>query len=317
MSNHSPLLALVGPTASGKTQIALVIAELLGGEIVSADSRQIYRFMDIGTAKPTPAERSRVPHHLIDIQDPSEDYSAGEFMRDAGEKIQDIRRRGKQPMLVGGSGLYVRAVIDGLFEGPGRDPELRAQLEDRLQREGGAMLWEVLRGVDPESARRCDPSKPRRIIRALEVYYTTGRTLSDFHSRQTPSPERSAVQFAVAWERTSLYRMIDARVDRMIEAGLAEEVCRLEERGYGLHNSALNTVGYKELLLHRQGEFPFAEAVSLIKRNTRRFAKRQLTWFRGDRRIDWVEAKDLRELPSLAEQIVRRFRLRCAAAGAG
>jgi tRNA dimethylallyltransferase len=285
----SRLLTIVGPTSSGKTYLSLLLAERLDGEIVSADSRQIYRYLDIGTAKPSKEARSVTVHHFIDILDPSDDYSAGRFGNDARTTILDILGRGKQPILVGGSGLYVKAVIDGLFEGPAKDPEVRERLESRLAQEGSAALWKALQVIDPVSALRMEPSKPRRIIRALEVYYATGRPLSDHHRDQSTPPSFEVEQFGLEWERKVLYDRIDQRVNWMISQGLVEEVRGLEAKGFDRNYNALNTVGYKEVFDFLKGNVKFEPMVDLIKRNTRRFAKRQLTWFRRDTRIHWIK----------------------------
>lgn len=301
------MLAIVGPTASCKTPLSILLAEQLNGEIVSADSRQVYKYLDIGTAKPSKSELQRVKHHFIDMLDPKEEYNAGDYGRQAREVILGIVQRKKLPILVGGSGLYVKAVIDGLFEGPGRQPEVRAELEDRYQRLGGEVLLEELKGVDPAAAKLMTPTKPRRIIRALEVYYVTGRPISRFHSEQNRGPIVVATQVALQWERKELYGAIDARVDRMMESGLLEEVKSLQARGYNRSLNSLNTVGYRELFDYLDGRISLERAVELIKQNTRRFAKRQLTWFRGDKRIRWIEMNVQRNLDSIAKEVRKIF----------
>lgn len=307
MSSLSPLLAIVGPTASGKTPLSLYLAERLNGEIVSADSRQIYKYLDIGTAKPSHAELRRVQHHFISLLDPKEEFNAGDYGRQARQTIKKLIERGKLPILVGGSGLYVKAVIDGLFEGPGKHPAIRAELEDRYQRVGGEPLLEELKKVDPTAARKMNPSKPRRIIRALEVFYATGQAISQFHSSQDRKPPFQAYQIALQWDRKELYGLINARVNTMLKSGLVEEVRSLHSRGYEPTLNSLNTVGYREMFQYLDGTLTLEEASDLIKRNTRRFAKRQLTWFRADERIRWIEMHTKRELEAVALHVEKEF----------
>lgn len=305
---HLPrVLAIVGPTASGKTPLGCLLAGQLSGEIVSADSRQVYKHLDIGTAKPSREQLRQVKHHFIDILEPTEEYSAGQYGKEALSTVKRILQQGRLPILVGGSGLYVKAVIDGLFEGPGKDPEVRFQLEERLKEKGAEALLEQLRKVDPQSAAVMSSSKPRRILRALEVYYTTGTPLSKFHAEQQRQDDVEFVQFGLDWERKELYTRIDERVDRMLQDGFIEEVRELRNRGYDSSLNALNTVGYKELFAYLEGKLPLDEAVALIKRNTRRFAKRQLTWFRADTRIQWIAMSPRRDLEAVAKHIREHF----------
>jgi tRNA dimethylallyltransferase len=282
------ILVLVGPTASGKTSLSIELARILNAEIISADSRQVYRYLDIGTAKPTKGELAEVPHHFVDILPPDAGFSAGLFGVQARAVVEQIFSRGRIPLVVGGSGLYVKSLIDGLFSGPGADPDLRATLEDRMRSEGAAGLLEDLQRLDPESAARIDPTKPRRIVRALEVCLLTGRPMSELHRTEMPVIPFEAVQVGLLWERALLNGRIDARCDGMLEAGLMEEVDRLAGLGYDRRLSALNTVGYAEGFACRAGEIGRTEMVRLFKRNTRRYAKRQMTWFRSDSRIKWT-----------------------------
>ncbi|MCI0706498.1 MAG: tRNA (adenosine(37)-N6)-dimethylallyltransferase MiaA [Ignavibacteriae bacterium] len=302
------VLVIVGPTASGKTPLSLLLAEKLNGEIISADSRQVYKYLDIGTAKPTREELRRVKHHFIDILEPTKEYNAGEYGNEAREALQTILLRKKTPILVGGSGLYLKAVIDGFFEGPGKDPELRNELEEKLSRNGGAALLEELRGVDPETAARMDATKPRRIVRALEVYYATGMPLSKFHAEQAQNSIFEFIQFGLEWDRKELYQRINERVDRMVEQGLLDEVRALLNKGYSRSLNALNTVGYKEMFDYLEGKATLEESVELMKRNTRRFAKRQLTWFRADKRIRWVKCDGRTDFSLLATRIINSFK---------
>lgn len=282
------ILVLVGPTASGKTSLSIQLARILNAEIISADSRQVYRYLDIGTAKPTKRELAEAPHHFIDILPPDAGYSAGLFGVRGRAVAEQIFSRGRVPLVVGGSGLYVKSLIDGLFSGPGADPDLRATLEERLRNEGAVGLLEDLRRVDPESAAGIDPTKPRRIVRALEVCLLTGRPMSELHRTEKPAIPFEAVQVGLLWDRTLLNGRIDARCDGMLDAGLTAEVDWLAGMGYDRRLSALNTVGYAEGFACRAGEISRAEMIRLFKRNTRRYAKRQMTWFRSDSRINWI-----------------------------
>ena len=301
------LLAIVGPTASGKSALAIRVALEKGGEIVSADSRQIYKYLDIGTAKPSPEDRRKVPHHFIDILNPDVDYSAGEFGRDARREIQKIIDRGSLPILVGGSGLYVKAVVDGFFEGPGKDPETRERFENLLKSEGPEALLRTLQSVDPESASGMDITKPRRIIRALEVYSITGKPLSQLHTEQSTALPFGVVQVGLAWPRDTLYDRINQRTDWMFSEGLIDEVKRLQAAGYSPSLNSLNTVGYKEVFEFLSGKLIREDAIELVKRNSRRFAKRQLTWFRADKRIRWVKRDKTTSTESLADEVLKEF----------
>jgi tRNA dimethylallyltransferase len=301
------VLAIVGPTASGKTALSILLAEKLKGEIISADSRQIYRCLDIGTAKPAPDELKRTTHHFINILNPDQFYNAGEYGIQARTKIEELLKQNNQPILVGGSGLYVRAVIDGFFEGPGKNTEVREQLENEAYTLGAEIMFERLKTIDPISAAKMDATKVRRVIRALEVYYTTGKPISDLHSIQESKIPFETVQFGLEWERKDLYHRIDRRVDEMIENGLIEEVRGLIAQGYSRGANALNTVGYKEIFDFLDGKTTKEEMIRLIKQNTRHFAKRQLTWFRADKRIRWIPVHDETDWNEIAEHIQKEF----------
>jgi tRNA dimethylallyltransferase len=304
---HQSLLAIVGPTASGKTALSILLAKKMRGEIISADSRQIYRDLDIGTAKPTREELTQAVHHFIDVFNPDQEYNAGEYGPQARATIQNLLKEGKQPILVGGSGLYVRAVIDGFFDGPGKNSEVREQLEREAKTLGPENLYMRLSKIDPVSAARMDATKVRRVIRALEVYLLTGRPMSDLHSTQEKRIPFKTVQFGLAWDRKDLYRRIERRVDEMMENGLLDEVQRLIKKGYSREVNALNTVGYKEAFDFLEGKSSKEEMVRLIKQNTRHFAKRQLTWFRADKRITWMEVREETDWNALAEIISMQF----------
>jgi tRNA dimethylallyltransferase len=303
----SQVLAIVGPTASGKTILSILLAEKLHGEIISADSRQIYKFLNIGTAKPTPEDLHRVHHHFIDILNPDQEYNAAEYGQQARSKIEKLLKQEIQPIIVGGSGLYVRAIIDGFFKGPGKDSEIREQLEKEEQRFGTEMLFEKLKRIDPVSAAKMDASKVRRVIRALEVYYTTGKSISDLHSTQETKASFEVLQYALEWERKTLYERINHRIDEMIENGLVEEVRELKARGYLSGMNALNTVGYKETFDFIDGKLAKEEMIRLIKQNSRRYAKRQLTWFRADKRIRWIPVSEKTDWNEIAEMIQKEF----------
>ncbi|MBM4465368.1 MAG: tRNA (adenosine(37)-N6)-dimethylallyltransferase MiaA [Chloroflexi bacterium] len=295
------LIVLVGPTAVGKTRLALRLAQEFDGEIVSADSRQVYRGMDIGTAKPTLEERRRVPHHLIDVLAPDETFTLAQYQELAYQAIGDILARGRVPFLVGGTGQYVRAVVEGW--GIPRIPpneKLRAKLYRQAEAEGEEALHARLWEVDPAAAQRIDPHNVRRVIRALEVYLETGQPISELQ-RKKPPPYR-ILHIGLTMERQELYRRIDQRVDRMIEEGLVEEVRRLVERGYGYDLPSMSGLGYQQIGLYLRGLVSMEEAVQLIKRHTRRFVRHQYNWFRlDDANTHWFDAlgdsyREIREL---------------------
>ena len=285
------LVVICGPTAVGKTAAAVDVAQRLNGEIIVADSRTIYRYMDIGTAKPTREQRARVPHHLVDIADPDQLITLATYRKLAGEAIQEIRGRGKVPLLTGGTGLYIRAIVDefSIPEVP-PDPELRRRLED-LERRTPGSLYTRLQQVDPMAAVRIHPRNVRRIVRALEVFEHTGKPISSLQRRSDPLG--FAVQTGLTMDRGELYRRINARVDEQIAAGLVQEVQGLLDRGYDPAQAALQGLGYKEIVEYLKGQVTLAEAIRRLKRNTRRYAKRQLTWFRRDARVRWIDITKL------------------------
>jgi tRNA dimethylallyltransferase len=287
---ESVIPVLTGPTAVGKTALSLDFAERIGAEIVSVDSRQIYRGMDIGTAKPSQAELQRVRHHMIDEREPDDPISAGGFAKCVWARIDDVHARGKSVVLAGGSTLYLRAITEGIADIPSIPPETRTELNDRLQAEGSAALFHELEAIDPDAAKTMDPSKSQRIVRALEVYHATGRRLSDFHAAHR-SPPFSFRVFVLDRSREELYERINARVGAMIADGLVDETIGLLER-YGIEATPLKTIGYREIIEHLDGRHSLDRAVDLIKRNTRRYAKRQLTWLRGQDGYQWMSAAD-------------------------
>ena len=284
------VLAVVGPTAAGKSAAAIQLAERLGGEVVSVDSTMVYRGMDIGTDKPSPADLARVPHHLVDVVDPSRTMTVAEFQQAARAAVDSILSRGRTPVLVGGSGLYFRAVVDPL-EFPGTDPALRARLEAEGEEAGAAALFARLRSLDPEAAARMEPANVRRTVRALEVIELTGRPFSSFRTgwdgRRSIYPLTVA---ALSHPRDELDRRIDARVDAQIARGLVAEVQRLVAAGFRASLTSVQALGYAQVLAHLDGEVTMEQMVATIKHRTRRYARRQLSWFRADRRVTWFEA---------------------------
>ena len=305
MSTNPPVLYVVGPTAVGKSALAMHLAFAFDGEIVNADSRQVYRFMDIGTAKPSTNDRTNVPHHLIDILNPDQEFSLAKYLDLAHEAVQDIQRRSMLPSVAGGTGQYIWALLEG-WQVPHVPPnlQLRRQLEDLVQREGAATLHKQLVNLDPESAARIDPRNVRRIIRALEIYQATGSPPSALRSK-TPPHQRPLI-IGLTMARDALYRRIDRRVDEMLEMGLLDEVDGLLSSGYESDLPSMSGMGYKELALHLRGEITLEEATQRIKYETHRFARRQYPWFRlSDERIHWLEAGA--EVNILAEALVKEF----------
>jgi tRNA dimethylallyltransferase len=300
MAQH---LALVGPTASGKSAIALAVAaERDDVEIVTVDSMQVYRGMDIGTAKPSAAEQAAVPHHLLDLVDPHEDHTVAEWQRAARVVLADIEARGHRALLVGGTGLYLRALVDDL-DIPGRWPEVRSALEAEVAAVGSAALHERLAGLDPLAASRMEPGNERRVVRALEVTVGSGRPFSSFGPGLDVHRPTRIDQFALAVDPVDLARRIEARYERQLAAGFVDEVAALLERPGGWSRTAGQALGYKELAAHLRGEVALADAVDLAVRRTRQFARRQRSWFRRDPRIEWVGPDEApnRLLAALAE----------------
>lgn len=287
---HPKILVICGPTASGKSELALRLARELDGEIVNADSMQVYRGMDIGTAKPTPLERAEIRHHLIDVVAPDRLFSAADFADAAGAAISDITGRGKRVIVIGGTGLYIRALLKGLVESPSGAGEIRHALDAEAAERGNLAMLEQLRQVDPELALRIHPNNLVRIIRALEVYRLTGIPLSRYQQEHAFADQRyRALQIGIRVERQELYHRIEARVDRMLTEGLLTEVAGLLASGYKADLKAMRAIGYKEATACITGEYGLDEAALLIKRDTRRYAKRQLTWFNADSDIIWLE----------------------------
>lgn len=286
------VLVVCGPTGIGKTTLSLSLARHRNIEIISADSRQIYRYMDIGTAKPSAREREKIPHHMVDFLAPDAEYSAGQFGSEAREIICDIFSRGNLPVVVGGSGLYIRALLDGFFQDDIRNPMLRDQLSRRLEKEGSLQLHEELTRIDPQAAARIHPNNGHRIVRALEVCYTAQQPISEIQREKRDPAPFTWIKYGLTMERQALYDRINRRVDDMFGQGLLDEVKKIIEMGYSTTLNALNSVGYKEVIAHLNGELDLESCKALIKRNSRRYAKRQLTWFRSEKDLHWLDVAD-------------------------
>ena len=285
----SRLLGIVGPTAIGKSNLAINLAEAVGGEVINADSRQIYRHLDIGTGKPSLQERAMVPHHLFDIADSNENFSLAQYQKLAFQAIEDIQQRGRVPVVVGGSGQYVWSVLEGWgIPQVAPNPELRQELEDRAERGGGGQLHEELRDIDPEAAEKIDPRNVRRTIRALEVFNETETPISQLQRMEAPKSDIFVIGLTA--DREELYRRIDARVDRMIELGLVDEVKRLMSRGFDFTMPALSSIGYRQIGHYLNDELTLPGAIQQIKFESHRLARQQYTWFRlEDTRIHWFD----------------------------
>ncbi|MED4603485.1 tRNA (adenosine(37)-N6)-dimethylallyltransferase MiaA [Paenibacillus validus] len=299
------LLVLVGPTAVGKTKLSLTLAQMYDAEIISGDSMQVYRRMDIGTAKATPEERAMVKHHLIDIHEPEEPFSVAEFQERCVPLIRDIDRRGKLPFIVGGTGLYIESVCyDFQFSEARSDEAFREEMETFALRHGADALHARLREVDPESAERLHPNDQRRIIRALEIYKVTGERLSDRLKVQKRVTPYELCIIGLTMDRALLYKRIEERIDLMIEQGLVDEVRGLLAQGVDPSSLSMQGLGYKEIVSYLEGRATLNEAIDVLKKNTRHFAKRQLSWFRRMKDIEWVDMSQMGEF-STQLQFVR------------
>lgn len=299
---------IVGPTCVGKTGVSVLLARELGTEIISMDSMQIYRHMDIGTEKPTPHQLAAAPHHMIDIAEPSEEYSAGKYLDTVKPIIDELHGKGKIPVMAGGTGLYVRALTEGIFEGPDADWELRSGLMEKTPE----ALFAQLKELDPQTAEAIPPGNIRRVVRALEICIKSGQKVSSLRAEGTKPLPYKFIKIGLYRDREELYPMIENRVDEMLERGLMDEVRGLMDRGEGgMSRTAHQAIGYKETVGHLDGEYSLEEAVSLIKRNTRRYAKRQFTWFRREEGLAWVDVTGC----TTADEAYERVRLALKAAG--
>ncbi len=297
------VLVIAGPTASGKSRLAMEIARRIPAEVIVADSMQVYRGLSIGTAKPTPAEQAEIPHHLLDLRDPDQPFSAGEYAALARAAVADIAARGRLSLLVGGTGLYIRAALFGIVPGPGRDAALRKKLADREEREPG-VLHRLLGQADPAAAARIPPGDRVRLVRALEVASLTGRPITLHHRDHAFADAPFRFRFLVLDPpRPLLHRAIEVRVDDMVRNGWVEEVRALLASGYSTNLASMKAVGYRELAEHLMEGAPLADCIARIKTATRRYAKRQLTWFRAEETAEWLPLEGAGEIPRLAGRI--------------
>jgi len=296
------LVAVVGPTASGKSALALRAAEILGGEIVNCDAIQLYRGLDVGTAKPSLEERKRLPHHLYDLIGPAEPYSAGRYMVDARCVCSQIADRGGIPFVVGGTGLYLRVLLEGIFSGPGRSEVIRERLNRIAERKGVEYLHALLSLKDPAAGQRIQARDQLRIVRALEIYFSTGSRISQLQVRKQPLKGLAVLKLGLNLPRDILYGRINRRVARMFDEGFTEEVERLLDEGYRDDCKAFEALGYRYVLRVLRGELSQLEAIELTCRDTRRYAKRQMTWFRKEPQIRWIDFPG--ESPQALEQLL-------------
>jgi tRNA dimethylallyltransferase len=291
------VIVLVGPTAVGKTGTSILLARDLGTEIISADSMQIYKHMNIGTEKPSPEQLEAAPHHMVDMIEPSGSFSAGKYLESASAIITRLHSAGLVPIVVGGTGLYIKALTRGIFDGPQADPELR----EALSKDESQVLFDKLLALDPETARTLMPNDKRRIIRALEVCITTGRKMSKLKAEGTAPLPYTFIKIALTRDRAELYKMIDDRVDNMFERGLLEEVKQL--LSMNPDKTPMQAIGYKEVAAYLGGEYDLSEAIRLVKRNTRRYAKRQYTWFNKEVDLKWVDVSALGDTEAMYARV--------------
>ncbi len=300
------VIVIAGPTCSGKSDLALQLARKLKSEIISADSRQVFKYLNIGTAKPGRSELSVIKHHFIDELDPAEDFNVSKFENRALKIIDDLFERDINPIVAGGSGLYIKALIDGIFDEVDTDEEYRKLLHEWKNKYGNEYLYEKLTTIDPVSAEKMLPQNWKRVMRALEVFHLTGKPIWQFHQKYEREERFNFVQFGIEWERSKLYDRINNRVESMIADGLVDEVKKILEMGYSSNLNSLITVGYKEIIEYMSGSITLERAIELIKRNTRRYAKRQLTWFRKDERIEWIKFNDDTDFSNVADYIIHK-----------
>ncbi|MFL0246916.1 tRNA (adenosine(37)-N6)-dimethylallyltransferase MiaA [Candidatus Clostridium stratigraminis] len=300
------LIIIAGPTAVGKTSISIKLANKLNGEIISVDSMQIYKYMDIGSAKVTKEEMGGIPHYLIDIIDPKINYSAAQFKRDAEKYINDITSRGKVPMLVGGTGLYINSLIYNYsFTEAVKDVNFRRELEELALEKGKNYVHGLLKEVDTDSYNRLYPNDLKRVVRALEVHKLTGKTIGEFNNNENIfNIPYNLHYFVLTMDRSILYERINTRVDIMLEKGLVDEVIKLKEMGYTSDMQSMKGIGYKEILFYLEGRISFIEAVDMIKQGSRNYAKRQLTWFRKDNRVNWIDKGSFKNEDDIVEYIL-------------
>jgi tRNA dimethylallyltransferase len=298
------VIVICGPTALGKTSVGIELAAAFNGEIIGADSMQIYRYMDIGTAKPTPYEKSCAPHHFIDIVDPDEHFDAKKYSKMAHEKIMELHRQGITPFVVGGTGLYIKALVQGLFKARPADPEVRMRLKQEAEKHGADLLHKRLSNQDPYAAERIHPNDIYRLIRALEIYELTGKTISEYHREHKFKDEPFRVfKIGLQMDRELMYDRINHRVDAMIEAGFLDEVKMLLAGGYSADLKSMQSIGYRHMVDFIEGRTLWDETLRTLKRDTRRYAKRQLTWFKADSEIVWTAPGQLNDI----RRIIKKF----------
>jgi tRNA dimethylallyltransferase len=302
MTHQNTVIILLGPTGVGKTNLSVLLAKALETEIISADSMQVYRNMDIGTSKPSRRELKEVKHHLIDISSPHEPFSAGLFKKMAVKIIDDLHNRGKIPIIAGGTGLYIKTLTRGLFEGPAADWDLREKLIDEDRQFGKGHLYKQLKRMDPESAERINPNDTRRIIRALEVSLKADRKISEFQLLSTIPQSYNFIKIGLLRDRAELYRLIEQRVDNMMQKGLLQETERLLK--LNPHRIPLQALGYKEMLLYINGSVDIDEAVRLLKKRTKMYAKRQLTWFKKEPDVNWVDITGIHDTEEIFLKVI-------------
>lgn len=310
LNEKQNLLVIIGPTAIGKTAISIDVAKKLNGEIISADSMQIYKFMDIGTAKVKPEEMDGINHYLIDVVYPDEEFTVADFKYYAEKYIKQISESGKVPIVAGGTGLYLNSLVYELkFTKVKKNEEFRKQCEEIANLYGNQFLYNKLSEVDAETANRLSPNDRKRIIRALEIYNETGKPMS-YHNKnfRKEVDKYNLTMIGLNTERSKLYSRINERVDKMIEEGLIEEVKKLLSMGYNKNLTSMQAIGYKEIISYLEGEIELEEAIEILKRNTRRFAKRQLTWFKRDDRIKWIDVSNFDSIDEIGNYIVDCFK---------
>ena len=299
------LIVITGPTAVGKTAVALELAKLLRTEIISADSMQVYRFLSVGTAKPTSQELGGIPYHLVDFVDPDYQYNLGDFVSQASLLIERLREQSKIPIICGGTCMYIKGLLHGIFEKPSRDERVRKALSKRCETQGLAALYEELKRVDPQ-AYHIMPHDRQRILRALEVFYVTGEPISRLQQQFRSQPRYSYEIYILCLERQKLYARINARVDKMLASGLIDEVRRYLACGYSRNNPAFRALGYSEIASYLDGQLSLDEAVAAIKQKTRNFAKRQLTWLRAMANAKWIDVEN-KSAAEIAKQLADDF----------
>jgi tRNA dimethylallyltransferase len=305
--NKTTLVIVCGPTGIGKTTVAIQIAEAERGEVVGADSMQIYRHMTIGTAKPTAAEQARVKHHLVDVADPREPFDAARFSRLAGRIISGLADRGILPVVAGGTGLYIKALTRGIFESTAGDPQIRDALKAAAAEKGAAALFQKLEKVDPQTAARIHPNDTYRVLRALEVHASTGTPLSQLQAAHAFAEEKyNCLKIGLTMEREKLYDRINRRVDAMIAQGLEREVRDLLDRGYAPELKAMQSIGYRHMAAYINGQTDWDEMLATLKRDTRRYAKRQFTWFRADPEMQWCEPGETEKILGLVRDFLEK-----------